>query len=111
MLRSLLTILTGSVMLAAGAQAPVVTIPDRVRQLDRSRSRELSLTIQGGYPTRDVTALAREADLVVEGVIDRTMTRLSRDEQSVETVLDVTVGRVLLHNRRPYLFRPRGLSG
>jgi len=100
MLRSLLTILTGSVMLAAGAQAPVVTIPDRVRQLDRSRSRELSLTIQGGYPTRDVTALAREADLVVEGVIDRTMTRLSRDEQSVETVLDVTVGRVLLHNRK-----------
>lgn len=49
-------------------------------------------------PARDLPSLLAEADLVVDGIIDRSMSELTADATSIETTLNVAVTRVLFHN-------------
>jgi hypothetical protein len=72
------------------------TLHDAVREIPVGGSVEVS--ILGATPTRPLRALVSEADLAIVGIVDRSMSLLTRDETSVETTLDLSVTRVLYRN-------------
>jgi hypothetical protein len=75
------------------------TLHDVVRETAGSGT--ISATISRTSPTRDLATILSESDLVVEGTLDRSEVRLTRDEQSIETVFDVGVIQVLSQNAVP----------
>jgi hypothetical protein len=65
------------------------TLHDAVREVPVGGT--VDVGISGATPTRPLSALVSEADLVVLGIMDWAMSQLTRDETSVETLFDLRV--------------------
>jgi hypothetical protein len=88
-------VVTVSMVISAQGQ----TLHDAVREEnDAGTTGTISVTINGMSPTRDLATILSESDLVVEGILERSEVRLTRDERSIETVFDVGVIQVLSQN-------------
>lgn len=72
------------------------TLHDAVREIPVGGT--LDVGIQGATPTRDLRALVSGADVAIVGFVQRSMSRVTRDETSVERVLDLSVTRVLYYH-------------
>lgn len=94
------------------------TLLEMVRDHNPQRG-PLIVTVTPFLQARGVSDLLKETDLVVEGIVDRSMSRLTTDQTSIETAVDLTVTRVLFHNvksvpvptdaiRRVFIINPGG---
>jgi hypothetical protein len=89
---------TFAFLLALSTIVSAQTLHDAVREIPVGGT--VDVGISGAPPTRPLSALVSEADLAIVGIVDRSMSFVTRDETSVETTFDLIVTRVLYQNAR-----------
>jgi hypothetical protein len=81
---------------------------DRFNELPADE--KVSITITSSFPTRDLPSNPNLADLVVEGIVERATSAMTKDERSVQTIYDVVVDQVLFSNQLGTVVPGPGIS-